>query len=157
MKIALSCLAGAALGLAALPLLGQTDPGKDVPELVVTLKGGSAQERAASARILGEIGREAKDAVPGLAEALADDERDVRQNAARALGQIGPAARPAVAPLIRSLQDKDWQVRQMAAFALGEIGDPAAKAALEAARKDKQEPVKRAARNALKALKKKRA
>jgi HEAT repeat protein len=144
MTTALRHLAGAALGLAALPLLAQMNPGKDVPELLVTLKSEKPQERASAARILGEIGR------------AAHADKLVRQNAARALGQIGPAAKPAVGALIKALKDADWQVRQMAAVALGQIGDPAAKAALEAARKDKNDQVERAARSALKELKKKR-
>jgi HEAT repeat protein len=144
----------AAFVLAAIPLAAQTDVAKDVSELLVTLKGGKPEERAASARILGEIGPTAKDAVAGLSEALADSERDVRQQAARALGQIGPPAKPAVGDLIKSLGDKEWQVRQSAAYALGRIGDPAAKASLNAAKKDKNENVKQAAKDALKALKK---
>jgi len=78
----------------------------------------------------------------------------VRRTAARSLGDIGKAAKPAVGALGKTLKDADPQVRQAAAYALGRIGDPAAKPFLEAAKKDKNEGVKRAAKDALKNLKK---
>jgi HEAT repeat protein len=127
---------------------------KDVQELLVTLKSEKVSERAAAARILGELGPTAKDAVPGLQEALLDADKDVRRAAARSLGDIGRAAKPAVPALGKSLKDADATVRQASAYALGRIGDPAAKPYLEAARKDTNEGVKRAAKDALKALKK---
>jgi HEAT repeat protein len=136
------------------PLRAQGAP-KDVEELLVSLKSEKVAERAAAARILGELGPVAKDAVPGLQEALADADKDVRRSAARSLGDLGAASRPAVAPLGKCLKDPDAGVRQAAAYALGRIGDPAAKPLLEAAKKDTNEGVKRAAKDALKALKKK--
>lgn len=147
------------LGLAAslLPCaaaLAQQDPVKDVQELMVTLKSEKVAERAAAARILGELGPAAKEAVPDLQAALGDADKDVRRCAARALGDIGRASKPAVAALGKTLKDGDAQVRQAAAYALGRIGDPGAKPFLEAAKKDTNEGVKRAAKDALKALKK---
>ena len=70
----------------------------------------------------------------------------MRRNAAHSLGDIGKASKPAVSALGKALKDKDPQVRQAAAYALGRIGDPAAKPLLEAAKKDTNEDVKRAAR-----------
>lgn len=138
----------------AVPALAQEVP-KDVRELLVSLKSDKVQERAAAARILGELGPAAKDAVPGLQEALLDADKDVRRAVARSLGDIGRAAKPAVPALGKALKDGDAAVRQSAAYALGRIGDPAAKPFLEAAKKDSNESVKRAAKDALKALKKK--
>jgi HEAT repeat protein len=132
----------------------QEGTAKNVQELLVTLKSEKPAERAAAARILGEIGPAAKDAVADLQAALADPDKDVRRSAARSLGDIGPASRPAVAALGKALRDGDAQVRQAAAYALGRIGDPAAKPMLETAKKDKNEGVKRTAKEALKALKK---
>jgi HEAT repeat protein len=152
-RAALGFLLLAPLGLGA-PVLAQQDPSKDVQELLVTLKSEKAAERAAAARILGELGPAAKDAVPGLQAALGDPDRDVRRNAARSLGDIGNASKPAVAALGKALKDNDPQVRQASAYALGRIGDPAAKPLLEAAKKDTNEDVKRAVKAALKALKK---
>jgi HEAT repeat protein len=144
----------ASLGICA-PLLAQQDSSKDVQELVVTLKSERVAERAAAARILGELGPAAKDAVPDLQAALGDPDKEVRRNAARSLGDIGKASKPAVAALGKALKDQDPQVRQAAAYALGRIGDPAAKPLLEAAKKDTNEDVKHAAQKALKALNKK--
>ena len=130
------------------------DPAKQVEELRVTLKSEKVAERAAAARILGELGPVAKDAVPDLASALGDADREVRRSAARSLGDIGPGAKEGVLSLVKALKDPEWQVRQAAAYALGRIGRPEAKSALEAAKKDTNDNVKRAAKDALKALKK---
>jgi len=145
---------GASLVFAA-PSLALAEPPKDVQELVVTLKSEKVGERAAAARILGELGPKAKDAVPDLQAALADPDKEVRRSAARSLGDIGPASKSAVPTLGKALKDADPQVRQSAAYALGRIGDPAARPFLEAAKKDTNESVKRAAKEALKTLKKK--
>ncbi len=143
------------LGLLALvAAVSAEDRSADVRGLQITLKSEKAAERAASARILGEIGPAAKDAAPALAEALKDVDRDVRQNAAQSLGYIGPGAKGAAPALITALQDKEWQVRKSAAFALGKIGSQEAEAPLKAARKDKVKAVQDAAKAALKDLKK---
>ena len=152
-KAALRLCLVASLGLGA-PVRAQQGSVKDVQELVVTLKSEKAAERAAAARILGELGPAAKEAVPDLQSALGDADKDVRRCAARSLGDIGKASKPAVAALGKSLKDADAPVRQAAAYALGRIGDPAAKPFLEAAKKDTNEGVKRAVKDALKALKK---
>ena len=143
----------ASLALAA-PVWAREDATKDVKELIITLKSEKVTERAAAARILGELGPAAKEAVPDLEAALADPDKDVRRCAARSLGDIGKAAKPAVPALGKTLKDPDAPVRQASAYALGRIGDPAAKPFLEAAKKDTNENVKRAAKDALKALKK---
>jgi len=153
MKLTLVLGLGACLAVPGAAMAKQ-DVAKDVQELLVTLKAGKTAERAAAARILGEMGPAAKDAVAGLQEALADDEKDVRRTAARSLGDIGRPAKPAVGALGKSLKDADPQVRQASAYALGRIGDPAGKPFLEAAKKDSNESVKKAAKDALKALKK---
>jgi HEAT repeat protein len=147
----LSLVASLALGA---PLWAREDAAKDVKELLVTLKSEKVTERAAAARILGELGPAAKEAVPDLQAALADPDKDVRRCAARSLGDIGKASKPAVPALGKTLKDPDAPVRQASAYALGRIGDPAAKPFLEAAKKDTDDNVKRAAKDALKALKK---
>jgi HEAT repeat protein len=145
---------GLGASLLAVPVTGQ-DAAKDVQELTVTLKSEKVAERAAAARILGEMGADAKDAVPDLQAALADADKDVRRCAARSLGDIGPPSKAAVSALGQTLKDGDAQVRQAAAYALGRIGDPAGKPFLEAAKKDTDEGVKRAAKESLKQIKKK--
>lgn len=144
----------ASLAMGAAPVWAREDAAKDVKELLVTLKSEKAAERAAAARILGELGPSAKEAVPDLQAALADSDKDVRRCAARSLGDIGKPSKPAVAALGKTLKDPDAPVRQASAYALGRIGDPAAKPLLEAAKKDTNENVKQAAKDALKQLKK---
>ena len=62
-------------------------------------------------------------AVPGLADALRDNEATVRQSAAEILGLLGPVARAAVPPLADALQDKTPAVALAAALALTQV-DP---------------------------------
>jgi HEAT repeat protein len=76
---------------------------------------------------LGEMGHEAKPAVPALIELLKNQDR--RKVAAWALGKIGPAAKTAVPTLTTLLKDK--RIRSEAATALGEIG-PSARSAVPA-------------------------
>ena len=152
-KTAVCISLAASLGLCATGWARQ-EADQQVKELLVTLKSEKVSERAAAARILGELGPAAKDAVADLQAALGDTDKDVRRSAARSLGDIGKASKPAVAALGKTLKDPDAQVRQASAYALGRIGDPAAKPYLEAAKKDTNDNVKRAAKDALKALKK---
>jgi HEAT repeat protein len=60
--------------------------------------------------------------VPGLVEALRDEDGLVRRETAFALGWIRDEA--AVPALLEALQDKDWRVRKAAAETLGSIGLP---------------------------------
>jgi len=60
-------------------------------------------------------------AIPGLIQALADDNAGVRGMAATVLGRIGPAARPAIPALRRATKDKVDYVREYAAQALKQI------------------------------------
>lgn len=87
-----------------------------------------------------EMGPEAKDAAPALAEvALHDNDKDIRYHAARTLRNMGTEAKDAVPILIEALQGgslfiareerSDPFVRQNAADALGEIGPFAKEAA----------------------------
>ncbi len=67
---------------------------------------------------LGQMGPEARSAVPALTEALADRDESIRQWAAYALGQIGPAARAALPALREALGDANTFARLKAAEAL---------------------------------------
>jgi HEAT repeat protein len=147
------CLGVVLAALAASPAPAE-DRSADVRGLQISLKSEKAAERAASARILGEIGPAAKEAAPALTDALKDPERDVRKNAAQALGYIGPGARSAGPGLIAALLDQDWQVRKAAAFALGRVGHLEAEEPLKKTRKDRVKAVQEAAKTALKDLKK---
>ena len=83
------------------------------------LKVEDRQVRVHAVRALGQIGPDAKVAVPHLIEALKDEDRQVRGFAAYALGRIGTAAIP---HLIEALKDENENVRSDAASALGRIG-----------------------------------
>src|SRR5215813_1203778 len=85
------------------------------------LKDQDVTVRLAAARALGNIGPEAKEAVPDLIAALKDQDALVRGYAAGALGNIGPGAKEAVPDLRAALKDQDSFVRGSAAYALGQI------------------------------------
>jgi hypothetical protein len=112
---------------------------KAIPALIdVLLRSKDAEARHWAAIALGQIGHEARVAVPYLTTALQDENTYVRQYAAEALGKIGPESRLAVPGLIPLLRAKEEEERSSAALALGEIGPDAAEAvpALGAALKD---------------------
>jgi HEAT repeat protein len=139
---------------------GQASPPPEsaaaVESLLESLKSPDPGVRAASARALGEIASEARQAIPAIGLALRDPDVVVRENAARALGQIGPAAHATVPGLLESLRDVNPRVRKAAALALGRIGDAGAEEALKLARKDPDKGVRDAVKVALKNLKNRR-
>jgi len=99
---------------------------QQVERLIRELQDTDSDIRSIAAVTLGEIGPEAKDAVPALIQLLQDQDAEgfVRGNAARALGEIGSGAVDAVPALKQALQDRE--VRGDAARALGKIGIPIA-------------------------------
>jgi HEAT repeat protein len=105
---------------AAVPVLGKALENKDT--------------RYWSALALGELGVQAKGAVPALAAALADERPEVRRELLIALARVGADAAPAVPAIVPLLQDKDESVAHAAGFALGSIG-PGAASATDALRK----------------------
>ncbi|HUT09904.1 MAG TPA: HEAT repeat domain-containing protein [Thermoguttaceae bacterium] len=108
--------------------------------------------RAAAARILEEIGHEAKAAVGPLSEALADESRWVRRYALEAIIRIGPDAAEAVDALLPLVEHEDRFTRRRAIEALGQIGPPARAAAprlAKAAEADEDPTTRQAAKVAL--------
>jgi HEAT repeat protein len=73
---------------------------------------------------VGQLGGEAKWAVPTLFKLLSHQQTGIRALAARTLGQIGAAAGDAEAPLKQSLRDSDPAVRKAAKNALERIQSP---------------------------------
>jgi len=82
-----------------------------------------------AALALGELGPDAKKAIPYIIEMLGLEDRSARMSAAEALGLFGPDAAEAVPALIKALDDSQEWVRMRAARSLGQIG-PAASAAI---------------------------
>lgn len=96
-----------------------------LPGLIAALQDDEAAKYACL--VLAEIGPDAADAIPALAERLKIEQRpEVRQQIVMALGAIGSAA--AVPTLSAELTDRRETTRVAAAFGLGRIG-PAAKTA----------------------------
>jgi HEAT repeat protein len=120
-------------------------------------------------------------AVPGLLDALGDDDPRIRTAAVKALGEIGdPAAVPqllhimnterdgdirwlatgalgkigaaAVPGLLNMLRDEDWKVRRSAADALWAMREPSAVPGLLAALLDRNDVVRQAVAGALDAM-----
>lgn len=86
------------------------------------LKERAGSVRRAAAEALGNLGTDARAAVPALAEALTDPDLRVRWAVADALGQLGPPARAAVPALVEALSDPELPIRIAALDALGWIG-----------------------------------
>jgi HEAT repeat protein len=114
------------LGL-ALALAGcqqeKVHKGKRVSAWVVQLREGTwPADRWRAALALGEIGHEARGAIPDLIEALEDHDHLVRWAAAGALGNFGPEARPALDALRRvAAKDPNRAVRRAARAARRKI------------------------------------
>ncbi len=95
---------------------------QDVNELVKQLKSRDEEQRRVAARSLGEMGADAKSAVPALAAALKDDDLFVRRFAAHSLGEVGPDAKSAVPALKAALGDAKKEVASAAAESLAKVG-----------------------------------
>ncbi|NJR49090.1 MAG: hypothetical protein HC780_05480 [Leptolyngbyaceae cyanobacterium CSU_1_3] len=104
--------------------------------------------------VLGEMGVDAKSAVPTLAQAARDRNASIRLKAIRALAEIGPVAKSAIPDLSVALKDTDEQVRLEAANALGKMGDAAKTAvpSLVEALSDPRQAVRVSAIHALSSL-----
>ena len=104
------------------------------------LKNDDPDVRRAAAFALGQMGEDAKTAVPDLGETLSDTVPLVRINASLALFKIGPEARSVVPALALALKDEEDLVRMNAVMTLFRIGRDSAEAvpALIEAIKDKR-------------------
>tara|TARA_B100000745_G_scaffold246449_1_gene168517 strand:- start:181 stop:1440 length:1260 start_codon:yes stop_codon:yes gene_type:complete len=116
------------VGFFGLPGYAEETQEQQVERLIRELQDSDSDIRSIAAVTLGEIGPEAKDAIPALIQLLQDQDAEgfARANAALALGQIGERTEDAMSVLIQALRDQDKYVRRDAAGALEEIGSPRA-------------------------------
>ncbi len=122
--------------------LGTIGDQRAVEPLVLALTDHDTEIRSDAAEALGMLG--CRQAVEPLFDALSDLDNDVREAAAKALGQIGDAR--AEGPLIQLLSEPPkafwWHkpINEAAAEALTRIGTPKALAAVEAWRREQNQP-----------------
>jgi HEAT repeat protein len=104
--------------------LAKVDPSKHkvvVGVVVEGLRDSSADVRRSVVETLGELGPEARTALPQLNAALQDRNVEVRRAAADSLARLGPDARGSVGALTDALKDPDAEVRVRAAQALWKV------------------------------------
>ena len=157
----LAALSGADAELGRTILSTLEKIGKPLPAHAALLSplvktGIDAEVRAYALGALAALGPDARPAVPALGAVLKDRDPMLRARAVAALGLVGPKARPASYPLlVAALRDSEAIVIKAAEEALDQIGSPtrADVPALGALLKDRAEPVRRHALNALGELK----
>ena len=98
------------------PMTSTDDP---LPDLIRALRSRVPADRLRAAKDLGRLGWLAREALPALVAALADEDAKVREAAAHAVGQMGPDALPDLAGM---LTHDDKYVRRNAVWALGKLG-----------------------------------
>jgi len=94
---------------------------KSLKALLNGLKDNRSYVRNSAIRALGQMGQDAKEAVPELARALNDEDKMCRLAAAQALERMGKEARAAVPALFEALKDEDERLRKAARSALDKI------------------------------------
>ena len=104
-----------------------------VPALVGLLKQKDDEVRRSAAVTLGTMKEAAKEAVPTLLEALADEsnDADTRGASAESLGLVGGGDQKLVSTLIRFLGDPHPELSSGASLGLGHIGAPAMSALIK--------------------------
>jgi HEAT repeat protein len=99
-----------------------------VRDWVADLRSPDEETRFWAAKALGEIGPEAKSALPALFAALDDSSPKVRQAAIDTLVLIDPQGDDVLGSLYRPLDDAHSGVRRCAVQAIGRLGPAAARA-----------------------------
>lgn len=127
--------------------LGRLGGSGAVEALIGALQDPEEEVRERAATALGDIGA---DAVSSLLEALRVDDQTLRQRVVTALARVGKPAVPALTAALRTGDDP--RIRAGAAAALGLMAGPGSVEALIEALDDEQEEVGRAAREALRGI-----
>ena len=82
--------------------------GRHLSDWIGLLESDYPHVRLSAARALGEIGSEAKAAVPGLIRLLEERDEFIRSAAASSLGNIGPEAASAIPAMVKALKASDY-------------------------------------------------
>jgi HEAT repeat protein len=98
-----------------------SQPDRQLADLVRSLANGDKGDRIAAAKALRVLGSEAKDALPGLQNALRDKEPDVRYEVGQTMIEIGPLALPY---LLQAMNFKERGARRAAAQVLADLTTP---------------------------------
>jgi HEAT repeat protein len=126
----------------------------DVAGLIKDLDLPEPSKRARAAEILGEIGSDAKAAIPHLVKLLKDKEEGVRKNSAHAIEQIGSLTQGDLPGVVDAIKDPNPDIKVSAITAIKMMGpeaDIAIPSLLEALH-DPQTPVRLQAAKALGAM-----
>ena len=99
---------------------------KRVEDWTEMLRDANVVARCTAARALGQMGAQARDALPALLQALQDREPLVRDAVAEAIGCIGPDSQDAILALMHALTDTNSFVQATAAKALKKVEGPVA-------------------------------
>lgn len=129
-----------------------------VQDVAICLSDDDPRIRYRAAKVLSKIGRAAGDVADALAQAVATDpDPDVRYYAAKALDHVPGSAANELATLTTALNDDSPKVRYYVAKLMGKIGAPAqiALSDLERLSDDHDESVRKAAKNAIRRIRKK--
>lgn len=95
---------------------------RPLDDFIEDLQDPEERTRQAAASALGDIGPDAKTAVPQLLLALDDDSGPVGSATRLALAQVGPPPAYLLPDLIAHLRHPNWTIRRAAAVVLGQMG-----------------------------------
>ena len=126
----------------------------DVASLIRSLENPDPPKRSRAAEVLGEVGPDAKAAIPYLVKLLKDKDDGVRRNSAQAILQIGSLTQGDLPGLVVAIKDSNADVRVSVISAIKQMGSEAdvAVPALIEALHDPQTPVRIQAAKALGAM-----
>src|SRR5260370_37680230 len=99
MRYAVACVLG--LGIVAVTAV----QGAEVSDLIKKLSNKDVDVGREAAKDIGDVGAEAKDAVPALKKALRDSDLFVRRFSLESLGKIGPDAKRAISDVALAMND----------------------------------------------------
>lgn len=122
--------------------------GRRLSKWISLLQSDDEYDRLGAARSLGDMGADAKGAVPSLIVALSDRDSFIRSAAAHSLGQIGPDAASALPALVRAFKISSGFDKGIIGPAIAKIGPRAVPALVELS-KDSNEYVRWEAARAL--------